>query len=65
MEDLAANEASGRILTRTLDAGRPLGVVCHAPAALLAARREDGSWPFAGSIDTFSHIKAILDTPLG
>ncbi|WP_371494385.1 aldehyde dehydrogenase family protein [Kitasatospora sp. NBC_00374] len=48
MEDLALDEASGRILTRTLDSGRPLGVVCHAPAALLAARREDGSWPFAG-----------------
>ncbi|MEV6976981.1 aldehyde dehydrogenase family protein [Kitasatospora sp. NPDC093806] len=48
MEDLAVDEASGRILTRTLDAGRPLGVLCHAPAALLAARRADGSWPFAG-----------------
>ncbi|WP_081952384.1 aldehyde dehydrogenase family protein [Kitasatospora phosalacinea] len=48
MEDLAVNEASGRILTRALDSGRPLGVVCHAPAALLAARRDDGSWPFAG-----------------
>ena len=48
MEDLAVNEASGRILTRALDSGKPLGVVCHAPAALLAARREDGSWPFAG-----------------
>ncbi len=48
MEDLAVNEASGRILTRALDSGRPLGVICHAPAALLAARREDGSWPFAG-----------------
>ena len=48
MEDLAVDAASGRILTRTLDSGKPLGVVCHAPAALLAARREDGSWPFAG-----------------
>ncbi|MFD5466357.1 aldehyde dehydrogenase family protein [Kitasatospora sp. NPDC127059] len=48
MEDLAVDEVSGRILTRTLDSGKPLGVVCHAPAALLAARREDGSWPFAG-----------------
>ncbi|MFD8705394.1 aldehyde dehydrogenase family protein [Kitasatospora sp. NPDC059648] len=48
MEDLAVNEASGRILTRALDSGRPLGVVCHAPAAMLAARRTDGSWPFAG-----------------
>ncbi|MDH6117720.1 acyl-CoA reductase-like NAD-dependent aldehyde dehydrogenase [Kitasatospora sp. GAS204A] len=48
MEDLAVDEASGRILTRTLESGRPLGVVCHAPAALLAARRQDGGWPFAG-----------------
>lgn len=48
MEDLAVDEASGRLLTRALDSGKPLGVVCHAPAALLAARREDGSWPFAG-----------------
>ncbi|MBV2156674.1 aldehyde dehydrogenase family protein [Kitasatospora sp. SUK 42] len=48
MEDLAVNETSGRLLTRALDAGTPLGVVCHAPAALLAARRADGSWPFAG-----------------
>ncbi|MFC1419391.1 type 1 glutamine amidotransferase domain-containing protein [Streptacidiphilus cavernicola] len=48
MEDLAVNEASGRLLTRVLDSGKPLGVLCHAPAALLAARREDGGWPFAG-----------------
>lgn len=48
MEDLALDSASGRILTRTLDSGKPLALLCHAPAALLAARREDGSRPFAG-----------------
>ncbi|MEY9875093.1 putative intracellular protease/amidase [Streptacidiphilus sp. MAP12-33] len=48
MEDLAVDETSGRLLTRALDTGTPLGVVCHAPAALLAARRADGSRPFAG-----------------
>lgn len=48
MEDLAVDETSGRLLTDALDAGTPLGVLCHAPAALLAARRPDGSWPFAG-----------------
>ncbi|QKV96236.1 type 1 glutamine amidotransferase domain-containing protein [Streptomyces sp. NA02950] len=48
MEDLAVHAASGRLLTAALDSGKPLGVLCHAPAALLAARREDGSWPFAG-----------------
>lgn len=48
MEDLAVDATSGRILTEALDAGTTLGVLCHAPAALLAARRPDGSWPFAG-----------------
>ncbi|MCD0486204.1 type 1 glutamine amidotransferase domain-containing protein [Streptacidiphilus sp. ASG 303] len=48
MEDLAVDAGSGRLLTAALDSGKPLGVLCHAPAALLAARREDGSWPFAG-----------------
>ena len=48
MEDLAVDEDSGRILTRTLQSGRPLGILCHAPAALLAARYADGGWPFTG-----------------
>ncbi|MET8681789.1 type 1 glutamine amidotransferase domain-containing protein [Streptomyces sp. NPDC004647] len=48
MEDLSADAGSGRLLTAALDSGKPLAVLCHAPAALLAARREDGSWPFAG-----------------
>src|SRR5690606_42095790 len=43
MEDLAADAASGVLLVRTLESGRPLGVVCHGPAALLAAVRPDGS----------------------
>lgn len=48
MEDLAVSEVSGRLLTSALDSGTQVGVLCHAPAALLPARREDGSWPFAG-----------------
>lgn len=48
MEDLAVDTTSGALLTAALDEGVPLGVLCHAPAALLAARRQDGSWPFAG-----------------
>ncbi|TQK42974.1 putative intracellular protease/amidase [Streptomyces sp. SLBN-118] len=48
MEDLAVNADSGALLTAVLDSGKPLGVVCHGPAALLAARREDGTSPFAG-----------------
>lgn len=48
MEDLSADTTSGRLLVDVLDSGKPLGVVCHGPAALLAATREDGANAFAG-----------------
>lgn len=48
MEDLATDPASARLLTETLESGKPLGVVCHAPAALLATERPDGTSPFTG-----------------
>ncbi|MGW0534803.1 type 1 glutamine amidotransferase domain-containing protein [Streptomyces sp. NPDC003032] len=48
MEDLAVNADSGRLLALALEIGMPLGVVCHAPAALLAATTVDGSNVFAG-----------------
>jgi putative intracellular protease/amidase len=48
MEDLAVDATSGKLLIDTLESGKPLGVVCHAPAALLAAVKTDGSNAFAG-----------------
>ncbi|MGW6535780.1 type 1 glutamine amidotransferase domain-containing protein [Streptomyces sp. NPDC055051] len=48
MEDLAVDADSGRLLAGALDSGKPLAVVCHGPAALLAAVREDGGNAFAG-----------------
>ncbi|SNX56493.1 putative intracellular protease/amidase [Streptomyces sp. TLI_55] len=48
MEDLAVDADSGKLLTRALESGKPLGVVCHAPAALLAAVKDDGTNTFAG-----------------
>ncbi|OIK27267.1 type 1 glutamine amidotransferase domain-containing protein [Streptomyces malaysiense] len=48
MEDLAVNADSGSLLTLALRSGKPLGVVCHAPAALLAAVEEDGTNSFKG-----------------
>ncbi|MEU7702903.1 type 1 glutamine amidotransferase domain-containing protein [Streptomyces sp. NPDC015492] len=48
MEDLAVDAASGRLLVAALDSGKPLAVVCHGPAALLAAVRDDGTNAFAG-----------------
>ncbi|MEU7571913.1 SRPBCC family protein [Micromonospora sp. NPDC049240] len=48
MEDLAVDPVSGALLARALRAGTPLALLCHAPAATLAATGEDGTWPFAG-----------------
>ena len=48
MEDLAVDPVSGALLTERLASGRPLALLCHAPAALLAAQNPDGSWPIAG-----------------
>ncbi|MEV6112621.1 type 1 glutamine amidotransferase domain-containing protein [Streptomyces sp. NPDC052109] len=48
MEDLAVDAGSGRLLVAALDSGKPLAVVCHGPAALLAAVRADGANAFAG-----------------
>ncbi|KUM99870.1 thiamine biosynthesis protein ThiJ [Streptomyces yokosukanensis] len=48
MEDLAVDADSGRLLVAALDSGKPLAIVCHGPAALLAAVRPDGTNAFAG-----------------
>ncbi|MFC8084191.1 type 1 glutamine amidotransferase domain-containing protein [Streptomyces sp. NPDC057340] len=48
MEDLAVDADSGRLLAHAVQAGMPVGVVCHGPAALLAAVREDGANAYAG-----------------
>jgi putative intracellular protease/amidase len=47
MQDLWDNADSGRLLTAALASGKPLAIVCHAPAAILATRRH-GVSPFAG-----------------
>lgn len=47
MEDLAADADSGRLLAAALKGGKPVGVVCHGPAAMLAASGE-GENAFAG-----------------
>ncbi|MEU6198578.1 type 1 glutamine amidotransferase domain-containing protein [Streptomyces sp. NPDC047061] len=61
MEDLAVDADSGRILTRALEAGLPVGVVCHGPAALLAAVKDDGTNAFAGyRITAFTNTEERL-----
>lgn len=47
MSDLAYDADAGRLLTAQLASGRPLAIVCHAPAALLSTRIR-GESPFKG-----------------
>ncbi|WP_067844413.1 type 1 glutamine amidotransferase domain-containing protein [Nocardia lijiangensis] len=48
MEDLAYDKTSGALLANRLASGKPLALLCHAPAAILAAAAPDGTSPFAG-----------------
>jgi putative intracellular protease/amidase len=48
MEDLAVDAGSGRLLTLALRSGKPVALVCHGLAALLAAPRAGAASPFAG-----------------
>ncbi|GAB2677843.1 type 1 glutamine amidotransferase domain-containing protein [Nocardia goodfellowii] len=48
MEDLPASKASGELLAAALASGKPLAIVCHGPAAIVAATNSDGTSPFAG-----------------
>jgi len=48
MEDLAYDEISGRLLSERLASGRPLALLCHAPAAIAATVDDVGHSPFAG-----------------
>ncbi|MFF3892463.1 type 1 glutamine amidotransferase domain-containing protein [Streptomyces sp. NPDC001812] len=47
MQDLSVDADAGRILTEQLASGKPLAIVCHAPAAMLATRIH-GESPFKG-----------------
>ncbi|HEV7343136.1 MAG TPA: type 1 glutamine amidotransferase domain-containing protein [Sphingopyxis sp.] len=48
VEDLYKDPDMGRVLIEADRAGKVIAAVCHGPAALLAARDENGRWPFAG-----------------
>ena len=48
MEDLPDNAALGQLVVDLYDSGRVVAAMCHGPAGLLAARRPDGGWLFAG-----------------
>lgn len=62
MEDLAVDEASGALLNDRLRSGRPLALLCHAPAALMATSSPssdaNSASPFAGyKVTALSNIE--------
>ncbi|MET9227644.1 type 1 glutamine amidotransferase domain-containing protein [Lentzea sp. NPDC003310] len=48
MADLASDATLGRLLAEFHDGGKVVAALCHGPAGLLAAVREDGTFVFAG-----------------
>ena len=48
LEDLAVDKTSGAILRDRVSAGKYVALLCHAPAAVLAASDDASSSPFAG-----------------
>jgi putative intracellular protease/amidase len=48
VEDLYKDPDMGRVLIEADRGSRIIAAVCHGPAALLAARDENGLWPFTG-----------------
>lgn len=62
MEDLAHDPVSGAMLRDRLASDRPLALVCHAPAAVLAATDEQGRNAFRGLLMTgFSNLEERLN----
>ena len=58
LQDLAVDSTSGAILAERVTAEKPLAMLCHAPAAVLAASEDASSSPFAGyKMTGFSNVE--------
>lgn len=62
MEDLAVDKQVGALLIRRFESGRPLALLCHAPAALLSTLDAEGRTPFEGlKITGFSNAEEVVN----
>jgi putative intracellular protease/amidase len=60
MQDLAICPQLGGLLDAMVDDDKVIAAVCHGPAALLSAVREDGEWAFGGrSLTGFTNAEEI------
>lgn len=62
MEDLVHDADSAKLLTRRLQSEKPLALLCHAPAAAVAARDDRGRSAFSGRrMTAFSNREETLN----
>jgi putative intracellular protease/amidase len=57
MWDLARDEANASLVAGFLEANKPVGAVCHGPAALVSAKRADGT-----SVLANRHVTGFANT---
>ncbi|WP_018024245.1 type 1 glutamine amidotransferase domain-containing protein [Corynebacterium ulceribovis] len=63
MEDLAVDPAVGELLNARLRSDKPLALLCHAPAVLLATVNKQGQSPFAGrKVTALSNREELLNS---
>ncbi|WP_421940547.1 type 1 glutamine amidotransferase domain-containing protein [Pedobacter sp.] len=58
--DLAASQASGQLILDFLDCGKPMGAVCHGPAALIAAAELRSGFLQGRVISAFTNAEEVL-----
>jgi putative intracellular protease/amidase len=58
--DLASSEASGQLILDFLDKGKPVGAVCHGPAALIAAAELRSGFLKGKVVSAFSNAEEVL-----
>lgn len=63
--DLWRDKELGRILQQQHSAGKVTATICAATSALVAAAKEDGSWPYAGyRMTAFTNAEFRVSQPL-
>jgi putative intracellular protease/amidase len=60
MFDLASNELSGKLIVDFINSGKPVGAVCHGPAALLKAAELDPAILANKKVTAFSNTEEKL-----
>ena len=58
--DLASSQVSGQLILDFLDKGKPVGAVCHGPAALIAAAKLRPGFLQGKTVSAFSNAEEVL-----